>query len=83
MQPETIWRQQPSKRVTSKPTSPTPCRSTRPWLWTHQGRGLTLMSRDLKQLSQAEGPYDVEALHPVDFFPQTTHLECLTLLRLR
>ena len=41
------------------------------------------LSRDLKQLTQPEGPYDVEALHPVDFFPQTTHLECLTLLRRR
>ena len=41
------------------------------------------LSRDLKQLTQLEGPYDVEALHPVDFFPQTTHLECLTLLSRR
>ncbi len=40
------------------------------------------LSRDLKQLAGPEGPYAVEALHPVDFFPQTTHLECLALLRL-
>ena len=39
------------------------------------------LARDLKRLTEPEGPYAVEALQPVDFFPQTTHLECLALLR--
>ena len=39
------------------------------------------LARDLKRLTEPEGPYAVEVLHPVDFFPQTPHLECLALLR--
>ena len=39
------------------------------------------LARDLKQLAGPDGPYTIENLHPVDFFPQTTHLECLALLR--
>ena len=27
------------------------------------------------------GPYELERLQPVDFFPQTTHLESLALLK--
>jgi 23S rRNA (uracil1939-C5)-methyltransferase len=27
--------------------------------------------------------YAIEELQPVDFFPQTTHLECLALLKRR
>ena len=38
------------------------------------------LSRDLKRLS-TEGPYSLDVLQPFDFFPQTTHLECLALLR--
>ena len=39
------------------------------------------MARDLKALIQPNGPYELDRLQPVDFFPQTTHLECLGLLR--
>jgi 23S rRNA (uracil1939-C5)-methyltransferase len=38
-------------------------------------------ARDLKQLASHEGPYTTDELHPVDFFPQTSHLESLVLLR--
>jgi 23S rRNA (uracil1939-C5)-methyltransferase len=41
------------------------------------------LSRDLKRLAGDSGVYDVDQLQPVDFFPQTTHLECLALLRRR
>ncbi|MGC6483529.1 MAG: 23S rRNA (uracil(1939)-C(5))-methyltransferase RlmD [Synechococcus sp.] len=40
------------------------------------------LSRDLKRLCKPHGPYTIDGLHPVDFFPQTTHLECLSLLAL-
>jgi 23S rRNA (uracil1939-C5)-methyltransferase len=35
----------------------------------------------LKQLASQQGPYTSDELHPVDFFPQTSHLESLVLLR--
>ena len=38
-------------------------------------------ARDLKRLLSPEGGYAVERLQPIDFFPQTTHLENLALLR--
>ena len=38
-------------------------------------------ARDLKQLAHPQGPYAIDGLHPVDFFPQTSHLESLVLLR--
>lgn len=38
-------------------------------------------ARDLKRLLAPEGCYDLERLQPVDFFPQTTHLENLALLK--
>ena len=37
-------------------------------------------ARDLRQLLRPEGPYIIRELHPVDFFPQTSHLESLVLL---
>jgi len=37
-------------------------------------------ARDLKQLLAPQGPYVLERLNPVDFFPQTSHLESLALL---
>lgn len=39
------------------------------------------LARDLALLAGPEGPYKMERLQPVDFFPQTTHLECLALLK--
>ena len=38
-------------------------------------------ARDLKALLSPGGPYELEMLQPVDFFPQTTHLESLALLK--
>ena len=38
------------------------------------------LARDLKLLCEAEN-YQISLVQPVDFFPQTTHVECLTLLR--
>ena len=38
-------------------------------------------ARDLKGLLAPNGPYQLDELQPVDFFPQTTHLESLALLR--
>ena len=39
-------------------------------------------ARDLKALLAPSGAYELEMLQPVDFFPQTTHLESLALLKL-
>ena len=38
------------------------------------------LARDLKQLVKPNGPYLLYKLQPIDFFPQTTHVECLALL---
>jgi len=38
-------------------------------------------ARDLKALLSPAGSYELEMLQPVDFFPQTTHLESLALLK--
>jgi len=38
------------------------------------------LARDLAQLAGPEGPYRIDRLQPVDFFPQTTHMECLALM---
>ena len=38
------------------------------------------LARDLKRLVSDNGPFAIERLQPVDFFPQTTHLECLVLM---
>ncbi|MFL0771508.1 MAG: 23S rRNA (uracil(1939)-C(5))-methyltransferase RlmD [Prochlorococcus sp.] len=40
------------------------------------------LARDLNQLVAPNGPYFVDQLQPVDFFPQTTHIECLALLKI-
>ena len=37
------------------------------------------LARDLKALS-GSGPYHLERLQPIDFFPNTTHVECLAML---
>jgi len=37
------------------------------------------LARDLKALI-VNSSYNVEILYPIDFFPQTTHLECLALI---
>ena len=42
---------------------------------------MATQARDLKRLLQPGGPYQLDQLQPVDFFPQTTHLENLALLR--
>ncbi len=41
------------------------------------------LARDLKRLTGERGVYGIDQLQPVDFFPQTTHLECLALLQRR
>ena len=38
------------------------------------------LARDLKALLAPSGPYELDRVQPVDFFPQTTHLETLVLL---
>ena len=38
------------------------------------------LARDLKQLAGDSGPYRIEHVQPMDFFPQTSHLECLVLM---
>ncbi len=38
------------------------------------------LARDLQQLTGPDGPYRIEQIKPVDFFPQTSHLECLVML---
>ena len=38
------------------------------------------LARDLKQLAGDSGPYRIERVQPMDFFPQTSHLECLVLM---
>ena len=38
------------------------------------------LARDLKQLIEPNGPYLLDHLQPIDFFPQTMHIECLALL---
>ena len=38
-------------------------------------------ARDLKLLLDPNGPYVLDDCQPVDFFPQTTHLESLALLK--
>ncbi|MEB3253884.1 MAG: 23S rRNA (uracil(1939)-C(5))-methyltransferase RlmD [Synechococcus sp.] len=40
-------------------------------------------ARDLKRLLSPEGVYELIQLQPIDFFPQTTHLENLALLQRR
>jgi len=39
------------------------------------------LARDLCELAGDQGPYRIEAIQPMDFFPQTSHLECLVLMR--
>jgi 23S rRNA (uracil1939-C5)-methyltransferase len=38
------------------------------------------LARDLGLLC-AEGPYQLQRVQPVDFFPQTSHVECVALLQ--
>jgi 23S rRNA (uracil1939-C5)-methyltransferase len=38
------------------------------------------LARDLARLAGPEAPYRIHRLQPFDFFPQTSHLECLALL---
>lgn len=38
------------------------------------------LARDLNLLCQPNGPYEVEKVQPVDFFPQTYHVECIAFL---
>ncbi len=38
------------------------------------------LARDLKQLAGDSGPYRIDRVQPMDFFPQTSHLECLVLM---
>ena len=41
------------------------------------------LARDLGQLSGPEGPYRIDWLQPIDFFPNTSHVECLAALMRR
>ena len=52
-----------------------------PGLLAYLSCDMATQARDLKRLLQPEGPYRLEQLQPVDFFPQTTHLENLAFLR--
>ena len=52
-----------------------------PRLFAYLSCDMATQTRDLKRLLQPEGPYRLEQLQPVDFFPQTTHLENLAFLR--
>ena len=38
------------------------------------------LARDLQHLAGPEGPYRIEQIKPVDFFPHTSHLECLVMM---
>ena len=40
------------------------------------------LARDLKKLVGPIGPYTIAAIQPIDFFPQTTHIECLVFMTL-
>ncbi len=40
------------------------------------------LARDLGPLTGPQGPYRLESAQPIDFFPQTSHVECLAVLRL-
>ncbi len=40
------------------------------------------LARDLGALAGPEGPYSLESVQPIDFFPQTSHVEALAVLRL-
>ena len=39
------------------------------------------LARDLHDLAGDQGPYRIEAIQPIDFFPQTSHLECLVFMQ--
>ena len=39
------------------------------------------LARDLAALAGSGGPYDLEQVVPIDFFPQTSHIETLAVLR--
>ena len=39
------------------------------------------LARDLRQL--CDGPYVLQSVQPIDFFPNTTHVECLAVLARR
>ena len=41
------------------------------------------LARDLGQLGGPEGPYRIEWVQPIDFFPNTSHVECLAALMRR
>ena len=54
---------------------------TPPQLLVYLSCDVATQSRDLKRLLAPEGCYALEQLQPIDFFPQTTHLENLALLK--
>ena len=41
------------------------------------------LARDLGQLCGPEGPYRIDWIQPIDFFPNTSHVECLAALTRR
>ncbi|MEB3169145.1 MAG: 23S rRNA (uracil(1939)-C(5))-methyltransferase RlmD [Synechococcaceae cyanobacterium] len=41
------------------------------------------LARDLGQLCGPEGPYQIDWIQPIDFFPNTSHVECLAALTRR
>ncbi len=54
------------------------CKSSPPWL-IYISCHPASMARDLHHL--VKGPWEIHRMIPVDMFPQTAHLECLTILR--
>ena len=56
-------------------------RETPPQLLVYLSCDVATQSRDLKRFLAPEGCYALEQLQPIDFFPQTTHLENLALLK--
>ena len=52
-----------------------------PELLAYLSCNVATQARDLNRLLAPQGCYSLEQLQPIDFFPQTTHLENLALLR--
>ena len=56
-------------------------KSIRPQKIAYLSCDVSTLARDLSLFTK-DKQYFIERVYPVDFFPQTTHIECLALLRL-